>query len=363
MRAVNDLIPLLERDILERGLRPGDRYISTREVARMLGVSTKTANQALQQLAARGLLVRRRRSGTYIGTTGREDDGPRPTHLHLIMRGDVSIYAKPFINEFLEGMQREFPHDALQMTFIPPDDEARFVRRQIDTLRAGGLLDGAVLFLSSPMVQRYFADSGLPTVVAGSVYPEASGLCWVDIDQRGIGRLLAERIVARGHDRITLLMHDQWAYDDNLLVEGVQEALDARGLRHNALNLRTVHAHADVIRDTVRGQLAGRDGPVALLCRSARILRCALQVVEEMGLRVPEDVLLTVADCLLTRDGTPPEGFPKCPYMKTSIDGVEHGALVARMLKEVMRGRRPHPDHHVIPVAIEDPLQTARKGR
>ncbi|MCP4639601.1 MAG: substrate-binding domain-containing protein [bacterium] len=352
--ARTQLIAAIEQDIRHRGLCPGDRYLSTREVARMHHVSTKTANEALRELAEQDVLVRKQRSGTLVGPKAGE--GASPKCVHLLMRGDVTIYAKPFINEFLAGMQHAFPDEAIQVTFIPAGEELRFVRALVDTATSGGILDGVVLFLSSPVVQRFFAESQVPAVVAGSVYPDVAGLAWVDIDQREIGRLLAQYVVAHGHERVTVLMREQWAYDDNLLVDGVQEALDASGLGHNALSLRTVHAEGEVVKDTVRGILSGPEPPTAFICRSARLLRSAAAAVEELGLRVPEDVLLTVADCLLTKEGAPAAGETHFPYMATSVDGEEHGALAGQMLRQVIETGHADPDHHVIPVELVDPF-------
>lgn len=47
-------------------LRPGDRVLSEAEIVAQFGVSRMTANRALRELTAAGLLVRRAGAGTYI---------------------------------------------------------------------------------------------------------------------------------------------------------------------------------------------------------------------------------------------------------------------------------------------------------
>ena len=57
----------LEQDIVRRALMPQQKYLSTRQVGQQFGVSLSLAAQAMQLLADQEKLVRRDRSGTYIG--------------------------------------------------------------------------------------------------------------------------------------------------------------------------------------------------------------------------------------------------------------------------------------------------------
>lgn len=52
--------------IADRTLRPGDRVPSENELVEALGVSRMTANRALRELTAEGLLVRRHGKGTFV---------------------------------------------------------------------------------------------------------------------------------------------------------------------------------------------------------------------------------------------------------------------------------------------------------
>ena len=57
----------LERDIRRRGLAPGQKYLTGPESAQLLGTSVASANRALQRLAEQDIVVRRRKSGTFVG--------------------------------------------------------------------------------------------------------------------------------------------------------------------------------------------------------------------------------------------------------------------------------------------------------
>ena len=75
----------VEQDIRGRKLKPGDSYLNTEEVARMLGVSKATANRAMQLLAKRHVLRRGQRKGVTIAegiaSMNRSAHGRKPSHV------------------------------------------------------------------------------------------------------------------------------------------------------------------------------------------------------------------------------------------------------------------------------------------
>jgi len=65
-RAADAVALALEQRILEGSLKPGDRLPSEREFALEFGVSRPTLREAIQSLAARGLLHTRHGGGTFV---------------------------------------------------------------------------------------------------------------------------------------------------------------------------------------------------------------------------------------------------------------------------------------------------------
>ncbi|MCZ7660666.1 MAG: histidine utilization repressor [Xanthobacteraceae bacterium] len=63
----------LERAILSGEWPPGHRVPSEQELTRRYGCSRMTVNRALTALAAAGLIVRRRRSGSFVATPSSEE--------------------------------------------------------------------------------------------------------------------------------------------------------------------------------------------------------------------------------------------------------------------------------------------------
>lgn len=70
----------LKQRLSNRLYRPGDRFMTARQVAEQYEVSYQTAHRVLADLAERGLIERRPRSGSFIA-----GNSPRPTHVQLLM--------------------------------------------------------------------------------------------------------------------------------------------------------------------------------------------------------------------------------------------------------------------------------------
>jgi len=72
-RLSDQIVQQLETMILEGSFKPGDRLPPERQLAEQLGVSRPSLREAIQKLAARGLVSARLGGGTYV--TGRLDSG------------------------------------------------------------------------------------------------------------------------------------------------------------------------------------------------------------------------------------------------------------------------------------------------
>ena len=65
-RLSDDIVERLEAMILEGSLQAGERLPPERALAEQFGVSRPSLREAIQKLAARGLLVSRQGGGTYV---------------------------------------------------------------------------------------------------------------------------------------------------------------------------------------------------------------------------------------------------------------------------------------------------------
>lgn len=65
-RVANVVMAQIESMILEGSLRPGQKLPTERELSKQFGVSRPSLREAIQKLAARGLLVSQQGGGTYV---------------------------------------------------------------------------------------------------------------------------------------------------------------------------------------------------------------------------------------------------------------------------------------------------------
>jgi DNA-binding LacI/PurR family transcriptional regulator len=336
-------------DIRQRGLRPGDRYLTAAEVGRLLGVSTMTANRAMQALADRGLLIRGRRTGTFIGDGFSVPTSVLPPCLHLMVYPEYYTVARDHLEHFVAGLHRTLPTHAIQYTFLPAEDDVGFVRDLIDSTTKAGTFGGAVLFASSLALQRYCAQQRVPVVVAGSVYPEACSLPWLDRDQCKIGRLLAGHALARGHRRLVVLMRDRWGSGDNLMIDGVHLALAGSKLGFGALTIRSLPPDPALVVGTLGDLLSRENGPTAFICRTRMAADAAAEAVRAAGHKVRRDMEVVLADAFGDASNVP------YPHTRGVISEGDEGKILGTMLQALAAGERPKPDQHVIDVELVVP--------
>ena len=83
----------IEHDIFRRGLAPDEKYLSTRQVQQRFGVSLTMAAQAMQLLAHEQKLVRRDRSGTYVGPGAQRGNALRVKVIYVLMPDERVAYS------------------------------------------------------------------------------------------------------------------------------------------------------------------------------------------------------------------------------------------------------------------------------
>ena len=337
------LARLLESDILRRGLREGDRYLTNKQAAELLDVSEVSAHRAMRVLADRQKIVRRRRAGTFVGPHANPTTPVKLRCVHMLipyrLRSDYPVAA------VIDGLRSEMPGVQVQLNFPPETDPLPFLRDLVDHVKHSEVLAGIVAGSVTNEARRFFQGSDLPVVVGG--HTEASiDLPWVDRDQRRIGRLLSQYLVDRGHRRIAMIMREQWAPGDNLVAEGIDRVVAGAKAE---LAVRSVLVKEELTAAVIRDLLRSPARPTGLICRSEQHAVWCAQTAEAIGLSVPGDV--EIVTCMQT-DVTM---RTKYRFPHASFDPVAFGAAVGRLLSRWEHGKRPDPDHYEIPVTLVEP--------
>lgn len=352
----------VEADIRSRGFVAGDRYLTGEELGRMFNVSSITANRAMQLLAERGLLVRQRKAGTFIGEGLELPSNPPRKRVHIVMTSgiwsDDQASAVQYFNQLLCGVLEKLPGSSVQMDVLGPQEINAFIRRIIDSAVTNGDVSGVVLLRSSPEVQRQLVEAGIPTVVFGSVFPGVKGLACVDVDQRQVGRLTAEYLIRAKHSRVMTLMFSQWFPGDNAFISGMMGTLQAMA-PDVEIDLQSVPVDEDVCRGVVETAMAGQDRPTAVIARSPWLARIVADVLQSLGFSIPGDVEL-----IMGNHHEVEIGGRRLPGAVPAESMVECGRKLGILIKEIGEHRNTKlPRHELVAVEYHDGKEIQNTSR
>lgn len=330
---VEELAARVERDIETRGLKTGDRYLTTLEVADLLGVSTRLANDAMRLLATRKILLRKPKAGTMVGPAmrAREEQSTGPFDvIHLLIRQDYYFSERCRMEALITGLSSELPGSSLQLNFVPAFNEQAYVERLLDSSRQQR--NAYLIAVKSTQLQRRFENESSPAVLLGTRFQGISKLSWMDKDQADIGRQLMRRLLEAGHQSIGVILRDRRGYGDDLMMDAIYQEGMSAGLGSGAVITRSVPTDPPLIVLAIRGLLDSPSRPSALICRNRMILNAAIQVCQSLKLNIGSDISLAMCDAA----SGPEDVLPvKCLRPRVNVTAEEEGRLLAKMLIEL----------------------------
>lgn len=342
----------LMNDIRYRGLSVGDRYLTTDEVSRSLGVGKAAAGKAMRSLAERGILVSRQRSGTFIGPGIGIHRQSKVQTIHVLLPEENLAATHWSYQPFIAGIRRAIPGINVQFTFVPETDSVPYVRELIDGARAAGQFAGVVAVTCPLQVYRYLAETGVPAVVYGSLDSPELNLASVDEDAHESGRLLAQYLIERGHCRLALLTATGGRPGDNAFFDGISEALTAAGLPHNALMQRLTRGDLDALQVAASELFRQPNRPTAVITRGILQADAVASAAAQSGLTVP-DQLEIVFD---HEDQTTPQiDMAAYPRVLPKLSFVEIAATIGNVLKEMSSNVAKPAPHIIVPVELHLP--------
>lgn len=328
----------------------------------MLGVSKVMANRAMNVLAGQRLLVRRRRSGTFIGPALEPKLPGKALRVVHIIKGLAQDERQwtYVIGDCLHGLHTVLPTFQAQLNVLPRHNPSEMVRQIFNQYSGDGTLAGIVL-LSCPRevqeaTQELVRKHRLPVVSFGSLYPNITDIPSVDQDQFEAGRLQAKYLLDRGHRRITLLMRDIWQPGDNLLAEGVNRAMADSGLSYGILSTRSIPEDAALTKAELERLLSLDDRPTGLICRAAMFAETAVEVAGSLSMCIPGDLEIT--------HDTNEKYFSSVTNLsrvRTKFSSRQALAMVAETLEKLIAGEKIERLHNVLPVELSVPDRSVMK--
>jgi len=331
-------------DIRRRRLRPGDRYLTAAEAGRELGVSTASANRAMQILADRNVLLRRRSRGTFIGEA---IDGDREETVQTIyvLRDTRMMDISPVsMDRIQRALHQTFRNIGIQISYTPAIHGLKYVRQTVGEAHRNGSLGGVVAISCSREIYQFLGDNRIPTVVIGNLYPDQQFLPLIQVDLHECGRIITQYLIERGHEQFALLPTLSSLAGSHELADGVAEVLTEAELPPNALRVRYSEGDLNVLEVTLRELLLGSKRPTAAIAAGWSLADKTAAVARKLGLRVPEDLEVVVVSGGFR--GSESQPFP-CVQPIMTIEQVIQQA--GRMLEKQMQGNAVEPRRFIIP--------------
>jgi LacI family transcriptional regulator len=206
-------------------------------------------------------------------------------------------------------------------------------------------VDGMVLFghTVEDDVVREVAESGVPVLLLAR--PEIAGVDSISTRNTETAYELARHLLGHGYRRIVFLGDPGGSRDARQRWDGVTRALAEAGLPSRGALVRCGFDEA-AGRRAARRLLGRKTRPEALMCFNDEVALGALLAVEELGLRIPDDVALTGwDDVMAARFARPALTTVRQPMR-------ELGAQAAQALDERITGARTETVHRMLPTTL-----------
>lgn len=313
-------------DIRNRGLQPGEAYMTSHEAARFLGVAGASANRALQLLEKRKVIRRAQKRGCVILE-------PSEQGTHSIEQVHFLVHDQYYRTEgiggdgILFGIQSVLPTSSVSHCLLSPENEPQQISTMIDRSLRQETTDGFVLVRASYAAQRMIARSGLPAIVFGGLYPGIEKLGQIDRDHRQAATFLLDYLRTKNCRRLAVLMRQT-------VLAGDYPTLDC--LHESGLELitRFVPSEDDCINAVAAAILEDRNRPDAVLCHTRRQAECVDRVRRERKIPAKQLPIVVLTAYLKANEEL------AFPHIELDRDPETIGRRIGELLQESAAGQK-----------------------
>lgn len=286
-------------------LEPGTLLPSETELAQQYGVCRVTAHRAMFELQRLGLVVRKRKLGTYVAE-------PPPARSFFVAAVFPFVHDYPQV-EYLRGVRSALPDQYNLMiceTHNDPHREAQYLRRMQH--EADGIICYPTCDPKNRTVLQRLIESGKPVVCVDRQPADVS--CDVVMTDNYHSSLVGLRyLLGKGHRRIAHFT------DDALYVSSIRERYEAYLQAMREAGSEDVHSLVrffpfqegikldylvQALHDALFTLLHQPEPITAVFCLHDYYMAATLEACDRMGIVVPEQLeVLSFADAppLMTR--------------------------------------------------------------
>ncbi|ALC91891.1 LacI family transcriptional regulator [Bacillus sp. FJAT-18017] len=241
-------------------------------------------------------------------------------------------FQNPFFPVVLQGISEgaRAKNYALQMTTGGTDEE---ILDAVIHMVQGKRVDGVVLLYSKvkDKVINYLMERDFPFVVVGKPYKDVGQITHVDNDNVQAAKQATEFLIELGHQKIAFIGGSQDLVVTIDRLNGYKLALEGFGIK-----LRTEYvSHEEFLREggmeAVRELMEHTDQPTAMLVADDFMALGVLNMLDELGVRVPEDISVVSFNNVLLAEMARP------PLTSVDINIFELGFQASRSLIQMIK--------------------------
>lgn len=208
----------------------------------------------------------------------------------------VSAISNPYFMDLVHVIEAEISAAGYLVLLVDSKDDPDEELRVVQSLHSRRV-DGYVVAPSGDPDQRalrYLARHGLPTVLVDRL---ASG----EFDQVGVENVestarLVDHLASLGHRRIAMIAGQEGLGTTTERLEGYRVGLERSGLAVEPGLVTSGFSDVEPARRAVHELLALASPPTALIAANNQMTIGTLEGLEDLGLRVPEDIALVSFD-------------------------------------------------------------------
>lgn len=214
----------------------------------------------------------------------------------------------PFFPEVIRGISKA-AHEkkfALQMSTGEKEEE---IYEEVVEMLQGRRVDGVILLYSrvNDKLMKYLLRHDFPFVVIGKPHQRAEQITHVDNDNYRIGKEATQYLLELGHERIAFIGGNETylVTADRLL--GYKEALEEAGLVYRQEYVVYEEFLQKANQEEMKKLFSLNEPPTALVVVDDLLALDVLKLLDELNLRVPDDIsLVSFNNTLLADMARPP---------------------------------------------------------
>jgi LacI family transcriptional regulator len=331
----------------------GSRRSTSRDVAKLAGVSQATVSLVLNSVAGarigeksrRRVVEAARKLDYHPNASARSLVRQRAGVLGLALRQHSDFLgANAFLPRVIAGLTSVTVPAGFKLLIEPIEDLNRpdtYLRLAREAHVDGMILSGV---RSDDDQLRRLSEADFPVVLWGRL--DGSDLPFVDVDNMAAARTAVEHLIGLGHRRIACITNGPPEDSASTArLAGYRQALDAAGLPFDGALVRYGDFEERSGSEAMLGLLSEAARPSAVFVASDEVALGALKTLRARGFRVPDDIALVGFDDL------PISEFVDPALTTMRVPARAIGAQAAAMLIELITAHG-EPESRFLPTEL-----------